>query len=157
MPQAGLGIAVSFGVPMAFAAQREVLPGEAWALMAVTFFWIIAYDTEYAMVDREDDLKIGVNSSAIVLGRFDVPAVMLCHAVFLAGMAAIGAWYRLGLPFYCGLLAAAGLVGYQYWLIRDRNRDGCFRAFLNNNLVGAAIFTGIMFDLLTRFYVTIVQ
>jgi 4-hydroxybenzoate polyprenyltransferase len=146
-PQAGLGIAFSFGVPMAYAAQRNTLPPEAWVLMAATFFWIIAYDTEYAMVDRDDDIKVGVNSSAIALGRYDVAAVMACHAAFLLILGAIGLWQRLGPIYYGGLLVAACLAAYQYRLIRDRSREGCFRAFLNNNWMGAAIFAGIMADL----------
>jgi 4-hydroxybenzoate polyprenyltransferase len=147
-PQAGLGIAFSFGVPMAYAAQQETLPAVAWALMAATFFWIIAYDTEYAMVDRDDDMKLGVNSSAIFLGRLDVAAVMACHAVFLGIMAAMGVWHHLGWLYYLGLLAAGALVAHQYRLIRGRDRDGCFRAFLNNNWVGAVIFAGIACDLM---------
>jgi len=147
-PQAGLGIAFSFGIPMAYAAQRGYVSAAAWALMAATLFWIIAYDTEYAMVDRDDDMKIGVHSSAILLGRYDVTAVMACHGVFLTAMTAIGLWNRLGLPYFIGLAVAAGLVAYQYWLIRGRDRERCFKAFLSNNLVGMAIFTGTMFDLL---------
>ncbi len=154
-PQAGLGIAFSFGVPMAYAAQQDILPAVAWVLMAATFFWIIAYDTEYAMVDRDDDVKLGVNSSAIFLGRLDVAAVMICHAAFLGIMAAMGVWHHLGLLYYCGLLAAGALVAYQYRLIRGRGRDGCFRAFLNNNWVGAAIFAGIALDLMLRNRVTL--
>ena len=140
---------------MAYAAQRGALPVEAWVLMAATFFWIIAYDTEYAMVDRDDDIRLGVNSSAIALGRHDVAAVMLCHAVFLAIMGAIGMWQRLGFAYYGGLLVAAGLAAYQYRLIRDRSREGSFRAFLNNNWMGAAIFTGLLLDLMihARFFV----
>ena len=147
-PQAGLGIAFSFGVPMAYAAQRNALPLESWVLMAAAFFWIIAYDTEYAMVDRNDDIKLGLNSSAITLGRHDVAAVMSCHAAFLAIMGAIGLWHRFGIPYYAGLLVAAGLAVYQYQLIRDRSREGCFRAFNNNNWMGAAVFTGLMFQLM---------
>jgi 4-hydroxybenzoate polyprenyltransferase len=147
-PQAGLGIAFSFGVPMAYAAQRNALPAEAWVLMTATFFWIIAYDTEYAMVDRDDDIKVGVNSSAIVLGRYDVAAVMACHAAFLVIMGAIGPWQRLGAFYYGGLLVAAGLALYQYRLIRDRSREGCFRAFHNNNWMGAAVFAGIVLELM---------
>ena len=149
-PQAGLGIAFSFGVPMAYAAQLGTLPTMAWVLMAATFFWIIAYDTEYAMVDREDDLKVGVHSSAILLGRRDVTAVMACQVAFLAIMTAIGAWQHLGYLYYVGLAAAGALVAYQYRLIRARARDGCFRAFLNNNWVGAAIFAGLALDLMLR-------
>ena len=147
-PQAGLGIAFSFGIPMAYAAQRGYVSAAAWALMAATLFWIIAYDTEYAMVDRDDDIKIGVHSSAILLGRYDVTVVMVCHGIFLTAMTAIGLWNRLGLPYFIGLAVAAGLMAYQYFLIRGRDRERCFKAFLSNNLVGMAIFTGIVFDLL---------
>jgi 4-hydroxybenzoate polyprenyltransferase len=150
IPQAGLGIAFSFGVPMAYAAQLDTLPTMAWVLMAATFFWIVAYDTEYAMVDREDDRKVGVNSSAIFLGRHDVAAVMACQGAFLAIMAAIGAWQHLGYPYYAGLAAAGALVVYQYRLIRARGGEGCFRAFLNNNWVGAVIFAGLALDLMLR-------
>jgi len=146
-PQAGLGIAFSFGIPMAYAAQQAALPPVTWVLMAATYFWIVAYDTQYAMVDRDDDIKVGVHSSAILLGRYDVAAVMVCQAVFLAMLAAVGVWQSLGAPYYAGLVGAAALVGYQYRLIADRSRDGCFRAFLNNNWVGAVIFAGLVLDL----------
>jgi 4-hydroxybenzoate polyprenyltransferase len=147
-PQAGLGIAFSFGVPMAYAAQWGSVPPVAWVLMGATAFWIIAYDTEYAMVDRDDDLGIGVHSSAILLGRYDVAVVMACHAVFLATMVAIGMWHGLGAIYYVGLALAAGLAASQYWLIRGRDREQCFKAFLSNNWVGMAIFAGITLDML---------
>ena len=146
-PQAWLGIAFSFGIPMAYAAQRGTVPAAAWVMMAATLFWIVAYDTEYAMVDRDDDAKIGLHSSAILLGRHDVVAVMGCHGVFLATMTAIGLWYRLGAYYYLGLALAAGLVAYQYWLIRARDRERCFKAFLSNNWVGMAIFAGLLLDM----------
>jgi len=146
-PQAGLGIAFSFGIPMAYAAQRGELPATAWVLMGATFFWIIAYDTEYAMVDRDDDLKLGLKSSAILLGRFDVAAVMVFHSVFLAILAFVGYWQRLGVLYSAGLVVAAGLILYQYWLIRGRDRGRCFQAFRNNNWVGLAIFVGLALDL----------
>ena len=152
-PQAGLGVAFSFGIPMAFAAQMGEVPVLGWAMMAATFFWIIAYDTEYAMVDRGDDIKVGVHSSAIALGRLDVAAIMGCHAVFLGGMAVIAVREGLGVIYYAGLAVAAGLVVYQYRLVRERDREPCFRAFLNNNWVGAAIFAGIVFDRL--FYIPV--
>jgi len=145
-PQAGLGIAFSFGIPMAFAAQSGEVPALGWTLMIATFFWIIAYDTEYAMVDRSDDLKVGVHSSAILLGRLDVAAIMACHAIFLGILAAIAVREGLGALYYAGLIVAAGLVLSQYFLIRDRDRERCFRAFLGNNWVGAAVFAGIAFD-----------
>lgn len=146
-PQAGLGIAFSFAIPMAYAAQLGYIPTSAWMLMGATFFWIIAYDTEYAMVDRNDDAKLGLNSSALLLGRFDVAGVMLAHALFLGIMTALGRWQRLGSLFYAGLAVAAALVLYQFWLIRTRDRDRCFRAFRNNNWVGLAVFAGLALDL----------
>jgi 4-hydroxybenzoate polyprenyltransferase len=146
-PQAVLGIAFSFGVPMAYAAQRGAVPAVAWAMMAATLFWIVAYDTEYAMVDRDDDLRIGVHSSAILLGRYDVAAVMACHAFFLAIMTGIGLWHRLGVFYYLGLALAAGLIVYQYRLIRGRERGQCFKAFRGNNWVGMAVFAGILLDM----------
>ena len=146
-PQAWLGVAFSFSIPMAFAAQLGYITAAGWALMGATFFWIVAYDTEYAMVDRDDDLKLGLKSSAILLGRFDVAGVMVAQAVFLAIMTVIGRWQRLGPVFFAGLAVAAGLVLHQYWLIRGRDRDRCFRAFRNNNRVGLAVFGGLALDL----------
>jgi len=132
---------------MAYAAQLNYIPLAGWALMGATFFWIIAYDTEYAMVDRDDDVKLGLKSSAILLGRFDVAAVMIAHAVFLAILTAIGHWQRLDAFYFTGLAVAAGFALYQYWLIRGRDRARCFRAFRNNNWVGLAVFTGLALDL----------
>jgi 4-hydroxybenzoate polyprenyltransferase len=146
-PQAWLGVAFSFSIPMACAAQLGFIPAAGWALMGATFFWIVAYDTEYAMVDRDDDLKLGLKSSAILLGRFDVAGVMVAQAVFLAIITAIGPWQRLGSLYLMGLAVAAGLVLYQYWLIRGRDRNRCFRAFRNNNWVGFAVFVGLALDL----------
>jgi 4-hydroxybenzoate polyprenyltransferase len=146
-PQAWLGVAFSFSIPMACAAQLGFIPAAGWALMGATFFWIVAYDTEYAMVDRDDDLKLGLKSSAILLGRFDVAGVMVAQAVFLAIITAIGPWQRLGSLYLMGLAVAAGLVLYQYWLIRGRDRNRCFRAFRNNNWVGLAVFAGLALDL----------
>jgi len=145
-PQAWLGVAFSFSIPMAFAAQLGYIPAAGWALMGATFFWIIAYDTEYAMVDRDDDRKLGLKSSAILLGRLDVAGVMVAQALFLGIMIAIGRWQRLGALFFAGLAVAASLVLYQYWLIRGRDRNRCFRAFRNNNWVGLAVFAGLALD-----------
>ncbi|HEX9180805.1 MAG TPA: 4-hydroxybenzoate octaprenyltransferase [Burkholderiales bacterium] len=150
IPQAYLGIAFAFGIPMAFAAHNDYLPTVAWVMLAASAFWTIAYDTEYAMVDREDDLKIGIKSSAITFGRHDVTAVMACHGIFLAAMAGIGMWLHMGLVYYLGLAAALGLVLYQFTLIRGRDRQLCFRAFLHNNWVGAAVFAGIALDYLVN-------
>jgi 4-hydroxybenzoate polyprenyltransferase len=148
LPQAYLGIAFGISIPMAFAAYHGQIHAVAWVMLAANVFWAIAYDTEYAMVDRDDDVKLGLKSSAILLGRHDVAAVMACHAAFLAIMAAVGLWMRLGLFYYLGIGIAAGFVLYQYQLIRDRDRERCFKAFLNNNWVGAAIFAGLALDLL---------
>ncbi|MEA3155555.1 MAG: 4-hydroxybenzoate polyprenyltransferase [Betaproteobacteria bacterium] len=149
-PQAWLGIAFGFSIPMAFAAQYGKLVPAAWAMMVANMFWAIAYDTEYAMVDREDDIRIGLKSSAILLGRYDVAAVVASHAIFLVLMAIIGWWQFLGILYYVGLIIAAGLVYYQYRLIRTRDRDACFKAFVNNNWLGCAIFVGLAADLYFR-------
>jgi 4-hydroxybenzoate polyprenyltransferase len=151
LPQAYLGIAFGISIPMAFAATTGKVPAVAWVLMLANVFWAIAYDTEYAMVDRDDDVKLGVKSSAILLGRHDVAAVMTCHAAFLGLLAAVGVWQRMGVLYYVGLALAAGFVYAQYQMIRDRDRDRCFEAFLNNNWVGAAVFGGIALDVLFRF------
>jgi 4-hydroxybenzoate polyprenyltransferase len=143
MPQAYLGIAFGFGIPMAYAAQLERVPALAWVLLLANICWTIAYDTEYAMVDREDDRKIGIHTAALLFGRFDVIAVMLCHAWFLLILAAIGWQLRLSWPYYAGLLGAAAFAAYQYVLIRTREPSRCFRAFLNNNWMGGAVFAGI--------------
>ncbi|MEK6593986.1 MAG: 4-hydroxybenzoate octaprenyltransferase [Pseudomonadota bacterium] len=151
LPQAYLGIAFGISIPMAFAAHHGVVPAVAWVMLLANVFWAIAYDTEYAMVDRDDDLKIGVKSSAILFGRHDVAAVMTCHAIFLAIMAAVGVWQRLGVLYYVGIALAAGFVAHQYRLIRGRGRAQCFTAFLNNNWIGAALFAGLALDILFRF------
>ena len=142
LPQAVLGLAFGFGIPMAFAAHTNNVPWAAWQLLAANVFWAIAYDTEYAMVDRDDDRKIGIRTSAITFGRHDVATVMGCHALFLLILAWIGrllpGWY-----FYFGLAVAGGLAAFQYRMIRDRDPADCFRAFRHNNWIGAAIFAGI--------------
>jgi 4-hydroxybenzoate polyprenyltransferase len=146
LPQAWLGIAFGFGIPMAFAAQLDEVPPLAWALLAANVLWTIAYDTEYAMVDRNDDVRLGIRTSAILFGERDVAAVMACYALFLAAMIAIGLWQGYG-PFYSGGVLVAGLVAlHHYRLIRGRTREGAFRAFLHNNWIGAAIFAGIVLD-----------
>ena len=150
IPQAYLGIAFGFGIPMAYAAHLGDVPPEAWWLLLANVFWAVAYDTEYAMVDREDDLKIGIKTSAITFGRYDVAAVMGCYGATLALIGWIGWRLHLGLPFYGGLLVAAGIMGVHYTWIRGRDRMACFKAFLHNNYVGAAIFAGIALDFLIR-------
>ena len=144
LPQAYLGIAFGFGIPMAFAAQTGHVPAVAWLLLLANVFWAIAYDTEYAMVDREDDRKIGIRTSAITFGRYDVSAVMICHAMFLLILAWIGWHHTPGVYFFFGgLLLAAGLAATHYQMIRDRDPESCFRAFQNNNWIGAAVFAGL--------------
>lgn len=153
MPQAYLGIAFSFGIPMAFAAQTGELPAIIWLLLIANLCWVIAYDTEYAMVDRADDLKIDIKTAAITLGRFDVAGIMLCQTVFLAMMAYVGLLLQRGAPYFLALAVAVGLVIYQYFLIRDRIPARCFKAFLHNNWVGGTVFVGIALDslLITNF------
>jgi 4-hydroxybenzoate polyprenyltransferase len=141
-PQAYLGIAFGFGIPMAFAAALGRLPAVCWWLLLANVFWALAYDTEYAMVDREDDKRIGIRTAAIALGRFDVIAVMTFYALTIATLAWAGFLAKLGAPYYAGLGVAAAMMGYHWFLIRGRSRDGCFRAFMHNNWVGAAIFAG---------------
>jgi 4-hydroxybenzoate polyprenyltransferase len=148
LPQAWLGIAFGFGIPMAFAAHQNQVVPLAWTMMAANMFWAIAYDTEYAMIDRDDDIQLGLKSSAILFGRYDVAGVMICHAVFILIMAYIGYWARLGACYFVGLALAACLIVYQYVLIRARRRERCFKAFLNNNWLGAAIYAGIVADFL---------
>jgi len=144
LPQAYLGIAFGFGIPMAFAAQTGRVPAVAWLLLIANVFWAVAYDTEYAMVDREDDRKIGIKTSAITLGRHDVTAVMICHALFLLILAWIGWRYALGIYFFGGLLMAAWLAATHYPMIRDRDPESCFRAFRHNNWIGAVVFAGLV-------------
>ena len=150
VPQAYLGVAFGFGIPMAFAAVSNHLPALAWWLLLANIFWVIAYDTEYAMVDRDDDIRIGINTAAITLGRFDVAAVMLCYAAMLALLVMIGWSLGFGVFYYLGLAAAGLLMLYHYTLIRKRGREGCFKAFLHNNWVGGVIFAGIAADYVWR-------
>ena len=144
LPQVFLGIAFSFGVPMAFAASINVLPWECWVLFAAGVCYGFAYDTEYAMVDRDDDLKVGIHSSAITLGRYDVAAVMASYLLMEALLVWLGVGMRLRWPYFTGLAIAAAMMIYHYTLIRGRSREGCFRAFRHNNWVGLAIFAGIV-------------
>lgn len=146
IPQAYLGIGFGFGIPMAFAAVTSAVPAVAWWLLAANVFWAVAYDTEYAMVDRDDDIKLGMRTSAITFGRFDVAAVMLCYGAALAIDLACG--WMLGLRWYFvgGIAVAAGIALYHYTLIRGRDRMQCFAAFRHNNWLGAAIFIGVALD-----------
>ena len=142
MPQAVLGLAFSFGIPMAFAAVTGEVPSMAWVLLLGNLFWVLAYDTEYAMVDRDDDLKIGMKTSAITLGQWDVVAVMFFYAVFFAVWAV--ALEASDKPLLLAGLAAAALqAAWHFWLIKDRTRDGCFKAFRLNHWVGFAAFVGV--------------
>jgi 4-hydroxybenzoate polyprenyltransferase len=146
IPQAYLGIAFGFGIPMAWAALQGTLPLSAWVMLAANVCWAVAYDTEYAMVDRDDDLKIGIRTSAITFGRHDVTAVMLAYAAALGLLVLVGRIEELGPAYDAGLLVAAGIAAYHWTLIRDRDRDGCFRAFNHNTWFGAAVFAGILVD-----------
>jgi 4-hydroxybenzoate polyprenyltransferase len=146
VPQAYLGVAFGFGIPMAFAAIQGTVPALAWVMLAANIAWAIAYDTEYAMVDREDDLKIGIRTSAITFGRLDVAMVMLCYAIALGLLLLVGMMTTAGLPYLIGLAVAAAMAAHHFTLIRDRSREGCFKAFNHNNWFGAAIFAGIVAD-----------
>ncbi|MBR7782503.1 4-hydroxybenzoate octaprenyltransferase [Undibacterium luofuense] len=150
IPQAYLGIAFGFGIPMAFASVQNQIPVAAWALLVANIFWAVAYDTEYAMVDRDDDLKIGIQTSAITFGRFDVLAVMLCYAFSFALITLTGLQYGLGIFFLTGMAVAALFAVYHYTLIRHRERMACFAAFRHNNWLGAVIFAGIFIDYAIR-------
>jgi len=146
IPQAYLGIAFGFGIPMAFAAIQGQVPAVAWWLLVANVFWAVAYDTEYAMVDRDDDLKIGMRTSAITFGRYDVAAVMLCYGVALSIDLACGWILGLRWWFVGGVVVAAGMALYHYTLIRKRDRMRCFAAFRHNNWLGAALFAGVALD-----------
>jgi 4-hydroxybenzoate polyprenyltransferase len=144
MPQAVLGVAFSFGIPMAFAAVQSQVPLMAWILLLGNLFWVLAYDTEYAMVDRDDDLRIGMKTSAITLGRWDVPAVMLFYAVYLSiWLLAQVNTAQAAIIFIVGLIALAQII-WHYTLIRQRSREGCFKAFRANHWLGFTLFAGIV-------------
>jgi 4-hydroxybenzoate polyprenyltransferase len=143
MPQAVLGVAFSFGIPMAFAAVQSRVPLIAWVLLLGNLFWVLAYDTEYAMVDRDDDLKIGMKTSAITLGRLDVPAVMGFYAIYIGIWAVAGYLYAKLAIFLIAVAAALAQAAWHYTLIRTRNRDGCFKAFRQNHWLGFTLFAGI--------------
>ena len=150
IPQAYLGIAFGFGIPMAFAAVLDTVPSAAWLLLMGNIFWAVAYDTEYAMVDRDDDLKIGIKTSAITFGQFDVMAVMLCYVMSFSITLVVGWRYGLRWWFVGGLLVAIGCAYYHYTLIRERDRMRCFTAFRHNNWLGAAVFAGVALDYAMR-------
>jgi 4-hydroxybenzoate polyprenyltransferase len=146
VPQAFLGIAFSFGIPMGYAAVLNTVPSIAWTLLAVNLFWVVAYDTEYAMVDRADDAKIGIRTSALTFGRGDVLAVGLCYAIYLVGMLFIGRIYALGAIYHAALAVALLIAVHHLWIIRGRDAAACFRAFLGNHWLGMAMFAGIAAD-----------
>ena len=150
IPQAYLGIAFGFGIPMAFAAVQGQVPALAWWLLVANVFWSVAYDTEYAMVDRDDDLKIGIRTSAITFGRYDVFAVMLSYAIALGIDLACGWLLGLRWWFVAGVAVAAAMALWHYTLIRDRDRMRCFAAFRHNNWLGAALFIGVALDYALR-------
>jgi len=150
IPQAYLGIAFGFGMPMAFAAIQNSVPLVAWLLLLGNVFWAVAYDTAYAMVDRDDDLKIGIKTSAITFGQYDVAAIMLCYAAHLGLLLVCGNMLHMGLYYLGGIVVAAGIAGYHYTLIRTRERDACFYAFRHNNWLGAAVFAGVLLDYALR-------
>ena len=143
LPQAYLGIAFGFGIPMSYAAVWDTVPREAWLLLAANIFWAVAYDTEYAMVDREDDLRIGIKTAAITFGRLDIAAVALCYAATLGLLGWVGRMLTLGWPYYLGLGGAFLIALYHLRLIRRREPAACFKAFLHNTWFGAAVFAGI--------------
>lgn len=148
LPQAYLGIAFGFGVPMAFAAVQQSVPNVAWLMLAANICWSLAYDTEYAMVDRPHDLKIGIRSSAITFGQFDVLMVMFFYAAMLGLMVYVGLLLQLGSLYFWGLVAAAIVSSYHYQLIKERHPAPCFKAFLHNNWLGVLIFAGIFLNYL---------
>jgi 4-hydroxybenzoate polyprenyltransferase len=150
MPQAYLGIAFSFGIPMAYAAVLGHVPPEGWALFVANLFWVIAYDTEYAMVDRDDDIKLGLRSSALLFGRADVAIVMACYGIYLSLVLLLGHAAGLRGLFFAGWVTAAGCALYHYALIRTRERERCFRAFLHNHWLGLALFAGVAVDYALR-------
>lgn len=152
LPQLFLGVAFSFGIPMAFAVVDGRVPAIGWWLFAANFFWVVAYDTEYAMVDREDDRKLGLRTSAIAFGRFDVAAVMLCYTIYLALLTWIGRVTEMGPFFFVGVMVASLLALWHFVLIRKRERTGCFRAFLGNHWLGLAVFAGTVADYAIRLH-----
>jgi 4-hydroxybenzoate polyprenyltransferase len=148
LPQFVLGLAFSWAIPMAYAAESNQVPPEAWLLFVINALWTIAYDTQYAMVDRDDDLKIGIKSTAILFGRFDKLIIGLLQLSVLTLLIILGSQLALSSVYYWGVLAAAGFFVYQQWLIKGREREACFKAFLNNNYVGGLVFIAISISVL---------
>ncbi|MDT8319724.1 MAG: 4-hydroxybenzoate octaprenyltransferase [Xanthomonadales bacterium] len=143
LPQVVLGIAFGWGIPMAFAAETQAVPWPAWWLLAVNTVWAVIYDTLYAMVDREDDLAVGIKSTAILFGRHDIAVTGSLMVLMIVLLASLGLLLALSWPWYVGLVGAGGLFVRQFFRVRQRDREACFRAFLNNNWVGFVIFLGL--------------
>jgi 4-hydroxybenzoate polyprenyltransferase len=143
IPQAILGIAFGFGIPMAYAAELNTLPWQAWLMLLGNIFWAIAYDTAYAMVDRDDDIRIGIKTSAITFGKYEVTAIVICYILFLGIMAFLAMLENLNVWFWLGWVVAAMCAVYHFTLVRTRDRMKCFAAFNHNNWLGAALFTGV--------------
>ncbi|HUH38831.1 MAG TPA: 4-hydroxybenzoate octaprenyltransferase [Spongiibacteraceae bacterium] len=150
LPQVVLGVAFSWSVPMAFAAQRGEVIADSWLLFVAVVLWTVVYDTFYAMVDRDDDLRLGIKSTAVLFGEDDRLITGLLQACVILVLALLGPRFELGYPYYLGLIAMTALFARQQWLIRHRGREDCFRAFLNNNWAGMAMFLGIFTDYLLR-------
>ena len=150
VPQAFLGIAFSFGIPMAYAAVQDRVPAFAWLLLAINLFWVVAYDTEYAMVDRADDVKIGIRTSALTFGRYDVVAVALCYAAYVVGMLWVGHARALGVIYFAGIAGAALIAVHHVAMIRARDPAACFRAFLGNHWLGLTVFVAVALDYAVR-------
>lgn len=150
MPQAVLGVAFGFGIPMAYAAELNTVPIQAWIMLLANIFWAIAYDTAYAMVDRDDDIKLGIKTSAITFGRYDVIAIVFCYSIFFLLMAGIAIDAKLNGWFWLGWIAAVMCAVYHFTLIRTRERMLCFKAFLHNNWLGAFLFAGIFLAFLLK-------
>jgi 4-hydroxybenzoate polyprenyltransferase len=150
IPQAFLGIAFSFGIPMAYAAVQDRVPAFAWLLLVINLFWVVAYDTEYAMVDRADDVKIGIHTSALTFGRYDVAAVALCYAIYVAGMLWAGYARALGVIYFAGIAGAALIAVHHVAMIRTRDPGACFRAFLGNHWLGMTVFAAVALDYAVR-------
>ena len=149
LPQLGLGLAFTWGVPMAFAAQTNAIGADAWFLFLTAMLWPIIYDTMYAIVDRDDDIKIGVKSTAILFGAWERKIIAALQIIFISLFFLVGQLFQLHTIFYFSLLISSLFFIYQQWLIKDRDRDACFRAFLNNNWVGLIIFLGIFLSYIT--------
>lgn len=150
LPQAYLGIAFGFGIPMAFAAVQNKIPLVAWVLLVANIFWALAYDSAYAMADKEDDVALGLHSSVITWGRYDVAAIVTCYVVMFVLIGICGYMARLGIYFIAGYLLACGCAIYHYFLIRARTPKQCLKAFHHNNYLGASLFIGIVFELILR-------